>query len=1290
MKSLSKNSKETPKNGDDKVDNVSRARKVSKGSNIDATFGNAGFKLRTGYKPAGDQPQAIEKLIEGLKKGYRHQTLLGVTGSGKSVIGSTPVLIKERGKTALVSIASIIDKKLAENASHVQYIDDTELLESEHVYMKALSFDPETKKVEWKNIRQMTRHAAPDVLYKVRTSCGKEVVVTGNHNFYSISRDKRSFSLSETNEINVGDYLPTPLKIQEPESPISHIDLKKYIANPKNFYAHIRDINEISLSNKKILYAFGLYNKVYRASCSGDSMSLETCNQIRCILPYVQLDEEKGMRWKYGKYSLPFKLEVTNELMRLFGYFIAEGHASKGFITISSGDQEIINDFSDTLCSLGHPVVHRPETYDYQISSKLLTELFRGLFGSHAQKKQLPEFWPELSNEHLSQLLKAYFSSDGGVDGDEVTCVSASMDLISGLSYALLRFGITTRIRKRLIKVPNKDIRNTFWSLRISGQKNLMAFQQNIGFCLERKNAKLSVIIKPSCNTNVDVIPIDGEWLKSIRTALNVHQREIASDCNCERSYISMIESQARLPSRDIATKIFSSLHARALGSTLILKEIEEQRSLLNLFWSPIVSIEEVRGEKYVYDFSVEGNETFLAGHGGIFVHNTFTAANLIAQVQKPTLVIAHNKTLAAQLAQEYREFFPENEVHYFVSYYDYYQPEAYISHSDTYIEKEAQINEEIERLRHASTQALLTRKDVIIVASVSCIYGLGSPEEYQKVNMKIEKGMKADRNEFIRRLIGLYFTRTNADLTPGRFRAVGNTMEIMPVNERVMYRLTFSGAGSASKIEAVTLIDAVSRAIKGEPESFFLFPAKHFVTPEDERQRAVVDIKAELEAQLKRFAAAGKIIEAERLKRRTNYDLALIKEVGYCNGIENYSRHFSGKSPDEAPDTLLSYFPHKADGSPDFLTIVDESHVTIPQIGGMFAGDASRKKNLIDYGFRLPSAADNRPLKFDEFEARVGQLVYTSATPGKYEFEHSQQIVEQIIRPTGLIDPVLVVKPVTARGSSEKSGLASDKSAAYPGQIFDFIEEAEKVIKNDQRVIATTLTKKMAEDLTEFLKEKGIKTNYVHSDIMTLDRIQILTEFRRGKFDVLVGVNLLREGLDLPEVSLIGILDADKEGFLRSETALIQTIGRAARNVDGRVILYADNMTGSLERAMKETNRRREVQLAYNKKHGITPKTIAKKINDITEQIMSEHQKTVQNLLVLDAAQFNKDPKKMISMKEKQMNDAVKMLDFETAAILRDEVLAMKAMIEGTAKRAAKAKKDETKGIRAKKQSFE
>ncbi len=640
----------------------------------------------------------------------------------------------------------------------------------------------------------------------------------------------------------------------------------------------------------------------------------------------------------------------------------------------------------------------------------------------------------------------------------------------------------------------------------------------------------------------------------------------------------------------------------------------------------------------------------------------TYTVANVIQEVQKPTLIIAHNKTLAAQLAQEYREFFPNNAVHFFVSYYDYYQPEAYMPVSDTYIEKEVMINKEIDRLRHASTQALLTRKDVIIVASVSCIYGLGSPLEYEKVNLKIKTGEKISRSEFIRKLIDIHFERTTADLNPGMFRAIGNMVEIMPVSEKVIYRIEIV----EDKIKEILVIDAITREIIKTEDVFFLFPAKHFISNKEQSERAFKTIKAELTKRLKELEKEGKPLEVERLKRRTTYDLALIKEMGYCNGIENYSRHFSDKKPGEAPDTLLSYFPHDKNGNPDFLTVIDESHVSVPQIGAMYAGDASRKQSLVDFGFRLPSAKDNRPLKFNEFEERVGQVIYTSATPSKYEAEHSEQIVEQLIRPTGLIDPVVDVKPIV-----EKQGGKN----AYPGQIKDFIEEAERAIKKGGRVIATTLTKKMAEDLSEYLKEKGIKAEYLHSDIKTIQRIEILTSLRKGEFDVLVGVNLLREGLDLPEVTLIGILDADKEGFLRSDTSLIQIIGRAARNVDGRVILYADRMTNSMEYAINETARRRKLQVEYNTKHGITPKTIIKKIQDITDQMKTEHKKTVDSLLEIDKVSFSKDPDKLIKQKEKQMDGAVKILDFETAAILRDEILELQKILEKNERDGKKAK---------------
>jgi excinuclease ABC subunit B len=638
----------------------------------------------------------------------------------------------------------------------------------------------------------------------------------------------------------------------------------------------------------------------------------------------------------------------------------------------------------------------------------------------------------------------------------------------------------------------------------------------------------------------------------------------------------------------------------------------------------------------------------------------TYTIANVIEQVNKPTLVIAHNKTLAAQLAQEYREFFPDNAVHYFVSYYDYYQPEAYIPHSDTYIEKEAQINEEIDRLRHASTQALLTRSDVIIVASVSCIYALGSPEEYRKVHLELGPGVKTDRATLIRDLIRLYFERTTADITPGTFRALGNSIEIMPTGERVIYRVEFEG----DHIDRVRVIDAVTRAEKESSASLFLFPAKHYVTPEDERDRAIEDIKHELKEQLADFERKGKVLEAERLKRRTNHDLALIREIGYCNGIENYSRHFDGRAPGQPPYSLLEYFPHKKDGSPDFLTVIDESHVTVPQIGGMYAGDRARKETLVDFGFRLPSAIDNRPLKFEEFEERVGQVIYTSATPGIYEKEKSGgNVVEQIIRPTGLVDPEITVKPVTGNLDHDQRG-----------QVEDFLDEAEKVIEGGGRVMVTTLTKKMAEDLAEFLTDRKIKAAYLHSDVETLDRITTLTDLRKGEYDVLVGVNLLREGLDLPEVELVAILDADKSGFLRSETSLIQTIGRAARNVKGRVFLYADEITPQLKHAIDETNRRREIQMAHNKAHGITPTTVKKSIKDITEGMRTEHGKAVTEMVSIEQAEYKKNPRKFLTNKRAEMAEAVKNLDFETAALIRDEIYALSG--EGTTKKPKKAKK--------------
>lgn len=615
----------------------------------------------------------------------------------------------------------------------------------------------------------------------------------------------------------------------------------------------------------------------------------------------------------------------------------------------------------------------------------------------------------------------------------------------------------------------------------------------------------------------------------------------------------------------------------------------------------------------------------------------TFTMANVIQQTQRPTLVLAHNKTLAAQLCSEFREFFPENNVEYFVSYYDYYQPEAYIARSDTFIEKEATVNDEIDRLRHAATQAILSRKDTIIVSSVSCIYGLGSPKEYQKTVLNANVGDEHPRQEFIRRLISMYFERTNADLDRGKFRAKGDVIEIMPASQNAfIYRVVLEN----EKIHEIFLLDPITRKIKDRVQDMWLFPAKHYVVGDEQTDRALRTIEDELTVRLDELDKKGKVLESARLKQRTRYDLQMIKNLGYCNGIENYSRHFEGRSAGEPPYTLVDYFPD------DFLLIVDESHVTLPQVRGMYNGDQARKQNLVDHGFRLPSAKDNRPLQASEFEERINQVVYVSATPGEKELTESDRVVEQIVRPTGLTDPITTVLPVT-------------QTDDYPGQVDDLIERIKGRVAKEERVLVTTLTKKMAEDLTDFLKNLNIKVQYIHSDVLTLDRIKILTELRQGVYDVVIGVNLLREGLDLPEVTLVAILDADKEGFLRSETSLVQTIGRAARNVDGEVVLYADKMTGSLQRALDETERRRNIQLAHNKAQGITPETIKKEIKDM-RVMLAEKDKDIRDVLKIELMAEPHELKAVIKEKEVEMKKAAANLNFETAALLRDEVVAL------------------------------
>lgn len=615
----------------------------------------------------------------------------------------------------------------------------------------------------------------------------------------------------------------------------------------------------------------------------------------------------------------------------------------------------------------------------------------------------------------------------------------------------------------------------------------------------------------------------------------------------------------------------------------------------------------------------------------------TFTMANVIERVQRPTLIIAHNKTLAAQLCSEFKEFFPDNSVDYFVSYYDYYQPEAYIASTDTYIEKDSSINDEIDKLRHSATAALFERRDVIIVASVSCIYGLGDPEDYTELMLSLRPGMQKDRDEIIRKLVDIQYERNEIDFKRGKFRARGDVLEIFPPDssEKVL-RVEFFG----DEIEKISEVNYLTGEILGARSHAAIFPANHYATTRPKMLRSLTTIEEELEERLKDLKEQGKLVEAQRLEQRTRYDLEMLQEIGFCQGIENYSRHISGREPGSSPYTLIDYFPE------DMLLIVDESHVSIPQIGSMYNGDRSRKESLVEFGFRLPSAYDNRPLRFEEFEKKIKQAIYVSATPGKYEQRHSQQVAEQIIRPTGLIDPDIIVRPVK-------------------GQIDDLIGEISKRVEKQQRVLVTTLTKKMAEDLTSYLKELDFKVEYLHSDVETLDRIELIRNLRLGVFDVLVGINLLREGLDLPEVTLVAILDADKEGFLRSETSLIQTIGRAARHVEGTVIMYADKITDSMQMAISETNRRRKIQMEYNTANGITPTTIQKGVRDRLETMKVAEEDTKYSYGQDFEQMDEKELQAMMLKLEKEMKEAARDLQFERAAHLRDRLQELKKRLQ-------------------------
>ena len=1195
------------------------------------------FELVSKYDPAGDQPKAIEGLVKSIKKGNREQTLLGVTGSGKSVVKNTPVLIRNKKKTELTEIGLMIDHIFHVFSNKVELIDDTELINTndlpDNFQFEAYSFDPISKKSSWKKITQLTRHSVHGSLYHITTTCGRQVTVTDSHNFYAFRNE--SLQLLKTTSLAVGDYLPIPRALPEPKpsEQITELQIPDYFTKHKKLF----------VTSPNFMTSWSAHKDSFRYICNpsqkiqfsryGQRLPYKEYVRMASIAPEIT---DQAVIDVFGKKRQePSSITITDELLRLIGYYIAEGHAEKNYFILSAAEQEIIKDFSNTLNGMNlHPKL-RPHTYDYVIASTVWSQVIQTMCGRDAKTKRLPNFWPQLSNNKLAQLLRAYFSADGGVNGKTVSCTTTSKNLASDIAYALLRFGIIARIKERSMRIPNTDITGVYWELHISGSTHLTIFKNQIGFTLNRKSQKIIGIIKEKANTNVDLIPISN-WLKDIRLRLSISQKDISKKSNLGRSCISIIENGLRLPSKQTFTAIIKTLeqYAHAIQNTELLNEIKEHETILELFWTKIKSIAIAPKEEYVYDFAVQDNETFLVGMGGLFVHNTFTMSNIVAQLQRPTLVIAHNKTLAAQLAAEFQDFFPNNAVHYFVSYYDYYQPEAYIPRSDTYIEKETQINEEIDRLRNAATQSLLTRRDVLIVASVSCIYGLGNPVNYLDLSLELTRGMSIKRDKLLRRLTDLQFARNDIDLHRGTFRVRGDIVEIVSAASEIVLRLSFFG----DEIEHLTEHDLLTGEELRELEAAKIFPAKHFVTSKDNLEVAIENIRQEMRDQVTLFKSQGKIIEAQRIEQRTNFDMETLTTQGYVNGIENYSRQLDFRKPDDPPSTLIDYFPD------DFLTFIDESHMTIPQVNGMYAGDRSRKTTLIDYGFRLPSAIDNRPLKFKEFEDKISQVVYVSATPAPFEIERTKNtaIVEQLVRPTGLLDPTIEIKPIK-------------------NQVDDLIAQIRVRIKKHQRTLVTTLTKRMSEELTEYLKELGIAVQYLHSEVDTFERLEILRDLRLGVYDVVVGINLLREGLDLPEVTLVGILDADKEGFLRSETAMMQIMGRAARHSEGHVIMYADRVTGSMERAITETKRRRKIQEAYNKKHGITPTTIQKEIKEtrlaggkIAEVVTDEA-----DITQMDKRGF----RTYIDDLEQQMDLAARNMEYEMAAKIRDRISEAKKM---------------------------
>ncbi len=1212
------------------------------------------FRVEAPYRPTGDQPRAIAQLVEGIKNGYKHQTLLGATGTGKSVTSDTPVFIVEQKGTEHVArvtpIGPLIDAWMAANANRLWAESDSQILDADEqhtVYVQA--FDPVTCAVALYPVSAFTRHAAPEKMYRIKTACGRSVALTGDHNLW-VLRDGR-LRLIETADARPTDHIPLP-ELLLGGGTLDTLDALAFVPGER-VYVHANS------SLAPFIAQAG--SRAFKQSIGRDGRYSESkLNAVRHgktgsgieVRLFRQLLHDTGSlsgHWnaatarlsgKVGRSGFGASLPFTPELLRLIGYYIAEGHAEYDYILLSNRDQGVRRAIEVAAAQLGLSCIATAST-DYRVYSTAFAGMMKELCGSNSRSKRLPSLWPQLANPDLALMLQAYFDGDGTVDrACAVSATTASEQLASDLAYALLRFGIWARIGRTWKRAANGNHSGDwYYKITISGQSDLQRFANQIGFTIGYKQAALSAHLGREENSNVDLVPIDGSELRWLRSQLALLVREVGMLAGISRSGLKLIETGKRAPQRSTLVAILGALRAFALDVQLPETWWEtwrRLRGLCGLRWTPIAEVTPVEyTHPHVYDFTVPGAETFLAGAGGMFVHNTFVMSKVFEQLERPALVMAHNKTLVSQLYAEFRELLPESAVELFISYYDVYTPEAYVPSKDLYIEKEAQINEEIDRLRHAATQALLTRSDVLIVASVSAIYGLGSPQDYGQVVVPLRVGEVRNRDKLLRQLIDLQFARNDVDFHRGTFRVRGDTLDIFPANAEVAERVEFWG----DEIERISEFDPLTGEILLSRTAVDIYPAKHFIATGEKLQLAIGDISQELTERVKALEDEGKPLEAARLKQRTMYDLEMLGEMGYCSGIENYSRHMDRREPGQTPWTLLDYFPD------DFILFVDESHISLPQIRGMYNGDRSRKQTLVDYGFRLPSALDNRPLRFDEFEQHLHQAIYVSATPGPYELEHSAQVVEQIIRPTGLVDPVIEVRPTR-------------------GQIDNLIGEIKRRVDKGQRALVTTLTKRMAEDLADYLKEMGIRTQYLHSDIETLERVEILRDLRLGVYDVVVGINLLREGLDLPEVSLVGILDADKEGFLRSGGSLIQITGRAARHIEGTVIMYADTVTESMRVAIGETERRRAIQEAYNREYNVTPVGISKAVKDLTERVrkVAEQRAVYSTGAPTGELPIPKDEiVKLIKELEKQMKTAARDLEFEKAAALRDQVIELR-----------------------------